>query len=361
MADHRGGHVHGRGDAGSCQGILQVVRAGDVDFLHLADGPLRPLPAHHEHIPVHIGAAGHLLLAGEEHDLALHLLHQGGQGGIVRVEYRHVLACLVAEHAHLHGGVILHGAMAVQVILGNVQQRGGLGMEGVRRLHLEGADLADEHVVPAAVQRSRAVGIADIAHHVGHMARVAEDFPQQGHRGGLAVGTGDGHHLPLGQLVRQLQLAGHINVLLLRLEDEGGRVRDAGADDQRVDARQALPCGPAQLPFHRKRRKRSHGVAQLLPALGIIHNHLRAVLQQQLRSRHAAAGHAHHQHALVLIIHHLSHSFRVIQMAGLTPASGQSRTAPPPPTGQPCTPRSPGRSASPCSRTARSGDGWASS
>ena len=67
----------------------------------------------------------------------------------------HVLFRHVLEHAHFGLRVALHGAVTVEMILGDVQQRAAAGVEGFRGLHLEGADLADEHVAVGAVDARR--------------------------------------------------------------------------------------------------------------------------------------------------------------------------------------------------------------
>ena len=82
--------------------------------------------------------------------------------------------------------------MAVQVILGDVEDRRHRRVELRDGLQLEGGDFADGDVARAHLQDRLRVGRADVAHHPGAAAGVFEDLAQQGRSGGLAIGAGDG-------------------------------------------------------------------------------------------------------------------------------------------------------------------------
>ena len=186
--------------------------------------------------------------AGEPQHPALHLPRQRRRQWIVVVEHRRVLCRLVLKDTHFDSGVFFHGAMAVQMILGNVEQCRGPGMEIHDGLQLEAADLGNKHIVLPAVHRRRRVGIADVPHHMRDLARIFEDFTQQTDGSGLAVGTRHRHHFACRQLVGQLQLANDRQPHLPRLYDKGRSIRHHGADDHALRFVQHLHGRASQPP-----------------------------------------------------------------------------------------------------------------
>ena len=113
---------------------------------------------------------------------------QLGDTVIVRV----VDQCLldVVEHLRLVGSVVFDASMPIEVVIGDIGDRGTGEFQGIGEMQLEGAELNAQHIVLGINRRMRH-GLADVAD--GRSGQSARGKHFRGHfRGrGLAVGAGD--------------------------------------------------------------------------------------------------------------------------------------------------------------------------
>lgn len=133
-----------------------------------------------------VGAKGHVdgLLACERH-----------HAGILAVQHAHGAG---AENAALGCGVGLHRAVPVKVVLRDVEDGRGVGIQRMRGLELEAGQFEHPYVGQRArvdafaelVERRR----ADVAGHTDGLAGTLGQRARERRRGGLAVGTRDGQH-----------------------------------------------------------------------------------------------------------------------------------------------------------------------
>ena len=249
VPDHRNRYVHRRGDTHGAQRVLQVMGAGNEYFLCHADSLFVSVQPQHDLSVPDEGAFVNFFFPAEEQHLALNLFMQSLQARIVRVEHSIVRCGLVPEHSHFQGCIDLHGPVTVQVVFRNIRQQGHMGMESVRGLHLEGGNLAHDHVVFRADQGCQGEGISDVPHHVGHFAAVGKDFPQQGNRRGLSVRSRNRNQRTLRKLRRQFQFTDHIDSHFLCPDHKGSGIRNAGRNDQNVLPFQQFHRGAAKPAF----------------------------------------------------------------------------------------------------------------
>ena len=303
MADHRRRHAHKAGHGRGGQRVLQIMRAGDEDLVRVADGAARAVPLPHDFSAVHKRAVLHRLRAAEKRHLALELARHLEKNRVVHVQNGIVALGLVFKEALLEADVLRHGAMAVEMVLGDVEQRRHAGMECFDALQLETGHLDHHHVVLFALHGHRGERIADIARHMGDAARVFKDFAKQSGGGGLAVGAGNGHHLALKQRPGQFQLAHHGDAFFLCGQHHRRVDGYAGADDQTVRLRKQAHGVLPQAELTRRAAQHVKLAAKGILALAVRKHRRRAVFQKKLRRRHAAARHADHQNALVSQFH----------------------------------------------------------
>ena len=64
---------------------------------------------------------------------------------VLGVEHEEIVGGLLRCDPRLHGGVVLEAAMAVEVVLRNVQHHGDVRAKLLDRLQLEAGDLEDAH------------------------------------------------------------------------------------------------------------------------------------------------------------------------------------------------------------------------
>ncbi len=144
---HLGRHRHEAGQSQRCEGVIHIVDARQLQILLAANHPLAPFLAKDQlPIPQH-GAVFHLLCGG---DISQLRRDSGGQipgEGIIQVQHRQVCRRLVFKHPGFQGDVVVHGAVAVQVIRCDVEQRCRPGMKIPHRLQLETGDLGDQDVL----------------------------------------------------------------------------------------------------------------------------------------------------------------------------------------------------------------------
>ena len=142
--------------------------------------------------------------------------------------------------------------MAVEMVLGDIEQSGHMRMEGLDAFQLEAGHLDHHHVVLLALHRHGGQRIADIARHIGNFAHGAVDFPQQGYGCRFAVGARQRHQRALAQLGGNLQFARYGNVHFTGFEHNGRIDGHAGADQQHIALRQQRFSVLAQMPLARK-------------------------------------------------------------------------------------------------------------
>ena len=109
----------------------------------------------------------------------------------------------VRDQARLEAGVVLHGAVPVEVVGRDVEQHADAGRERGRQLDLERRHLDD---VDAALGRRLQLqdGGADVAAHLRVPAGGAQDVGDERRGRRLAVGAGDGDERRIGAALRPL-------------------------------------------------------------------------------------------------------------------------------------------------------------
>ena len=85
--------------------------------------------------------------------------------------------------------------MTIEMILGNVEERRHVRMEGFNTLQLEAGNLDDRYILLYRFAGNRRKRIADIAGHMRFAARIFKNLAKQRGRGGFAVGAGNGQHI----------------------------------------------------------------------------------------------------------------------------------------------------------------------
>jgi hypothetical protein len=137
--------------------------------------------------------------------------------GIVDAHHRGIAGALVQQHALLRGDVVVHVAVAVEVVGRDVQHHSGVRLEAAREVQLVGRALQDVHRAAVHVGQVQHAD-ADVAADVRVAAGGGQHVAQQGGGGRLAVGAGD--RGDLGLLVRgrgvhgpgeQLDVAQHLD------------------------------------------------------------------------------------------------------------------------------------------------------
>ena len=128
-------------------------------------------------------------------------LGENGRGVIV-IDASDHLAVLrrLPEKPRLDGGIIVHAAMAVDMIGRQVGQDADIRRQARRQVDLEAGHF--QHIDGLGRRRRQLQHrLADIAADLGVEAALGEDVSHQRGGGGLAVGAGDGDHRRLGGAV----------------------------------------------------------------------------------------------------------------------------------------------------------------
>ena len=239
--DHMGLGAGGLGGGVGRGGVLPIVHAGQgrhplqVEHRHrLALGVVV------EHPVDGVDAAGDELGTGNGNHhlvaLGLEILVDGAGAIVVDADHRRARRRLAVENQLFGGNVVVHGAVAVQVIGADIEQHRHVEGDRHGEFELEGGHL--QHIGPALAQ-----GIevkrrnAQVAAHFRLAARDLQDVPDEGRGGGLAVGAGDpdesrfalGADQQLG-VADDLEAggAGHFDHRML----VGPALGNAGAEDQ---------------------------------------------------------------------------------------------------------------------------------
>ena len=117
---------------------------------------------------------------------------------VVDAAERRVALALPSENARFHGGVILHGAMAVKMVRRQIRQYADVWMQPRHQVDLEGGQLQHIDAVLHRLAQQEHRG-ANVAANVGVKAGGAQHMPGQGGRRRLAIGAGDGDDLCTSQ------------------------------------------------------------------------------------------------------------------------------------------------------------------
>jgi hypothetical protein len=147
---------------------------------------------------------------------------------------------LVGEDAQLGLAVGLEGAVAVQVVLGDVEQDGGVGRERLRVLELERRRLADHHGTGRKRPGQRRERRADVPRDHHRQPGLAVHMADELDRRGLAVRARDGHEGVLQQPPADLELAEHRQAALPGRRDDGRLGRHPRALGEPAGAAQRL-------------------------------------------------------------------------------------------------------------------------
>ena len=156
------------------------------------------------------------------------------------------------DEALLHRGVMLQRAVAVDMVLADIEQDADGGIERGREVDLVGRHLDDVHAAHARRLQRQDRG-ADIAAHLGVVAGKFRQMRDQRRGGRLAVGAGDGDERRIGRVTaplaaEQLDVADHLDAGLARHQHAPVRrrmgQRRAGGEDQRGEI---LPGDAAQI------------------------------------------------------------------------------------------------------------------
>ena len=181
------------------------------------------------------GAEGEPDRAGALDDVGLLDQVHGGLVGDV-VDARPLDAFVDAA---LVGGVLLHRGVPVEVVLGDVEDHGGLGGHRGGVVELEGGELDGEDVVGLGVHHGLDDRQADVADGDGPQASRTQDVVEHLHGRGLAVGAGD--RQPGGGIVGVAQPPGELDLspdrdpALARLREQRRRRSPTGRGDHDVD------------------------------------------------------------------------------------------------------------------------------
>ena len=157
-----------------------------------------------------------------------------GVGDVVDARPLHALV-----DAALVGGVLGHRGVPVEVVLGDVEDRGGLRAHRVGVVQLEAGELHGQHVVGRGVHHGLEHRHPDVADGLAAQPGGAQDRVEHLHGGGLAVGAGDGQPrrvvLGVAQPPGQLDLAPHRDAARAGLGEQRRARAPAGRGDDEVD------------------------------------------------------------------------------------------------------------------------------
>ena len=283
LADRGGRHPAGERDGSGGHRVEAVVRPAQPDLLDAHQA--LPVPPQRVLARREAGAG-----AGPEPD-ALGLPGQALRRELLRRD-GHRAGRLAGEHLELGGAIGVEGAVAVEVVLGEVEQHPGVGREALGVLELERRRLADDRRrlrQPAIGERGERR--PDVAHDLRGQARRAVQVADQLDRGRLAVGAGDRDQLVGHEPPADLELPDHGQPRLARRDDDGRLRRHAGALDHRADRRRAARPRASRRGPRRRPPRAPRAARPNRPRVAA--GDRRAAAAQRERHRDAGAGEPH--------------------------------------------------------------------
>ena len=160
-------NAHFQGNGCGCHDILIVMAAQELHIMDIDHNGLAAVLAVHNVIPVHAETILQLLPAGKPDDpgLKLRILAELPENRVAVVEHHRILLCLVQGNAFLNPDVILHGAVAVQMVRGDVQDCADIGSEIHNGFQLEAGHLCHGHGILRHLQHLGGIGVANVSHH----------------------------------------------------------------------------------------------------------------------------------------------------------------------------------------------------
>ena len=180
-------------------GVLRIVRAFQgLGIRQVADRDAALARAVHQLAAQREHAVAESPLGRDRHDAAaiadLELGRQRAAIIVVHADHHRVRACLVGEHDLLGAAIVVHRAVAVEMIGRQVEQHGGVGAKALRALQLIARQLDD--VVAARMHAVEVEHAApDIAADLRVLAERLQDVSDERRGRGLAIGPGDGDDL----------------------------------------------------------------------------------------------------------------------------------------------------------------------
>ena len=180
------------------------------------------------------------------------------KGDEVAVGQRHPAHPSIATIQHLHArralgtskdsclgrGVLVEIDVAIEMIIGDVEDRGRRRIQGLRGLQLKTGKL--QHPDPRQgigvlrIHKGRQGRRGNIAGDADGLARGAQQMPRQCGGGGLAIGAGDRQHRhgtkATQRLGEQLDLADHRNAGGARVNHHHQTTRQSRRKNQQIDA-----------------------------------------------------------------------------------------------------------------------------
>ena len=156
--------------------------------------------------------------------------------GVVPVEQRQVALALVLEHAELGGHVAGVGRVAVEVVLGEVEEHGDTRPKALHVLHLERRHLGDDDRPRRRLAGDEGDGMADVAGDDHRETGARQDGAGQLGGRRLAVRAGDGDRRRVEEAIGELELAPDGHPARQRRPHDRALVGHPRALHQQVDA-----------------------------------------------------------------------------------------------------------------------------
>ena len=153
---------------------------------------------------------------------------------------------LRGEDALFGAGVVLEGAVAIEVVGRDVEDDGDLGMKLLGGFELEAGDFEDRPGFGGAFVDEGDDGDADVAADERVESGCFEDLADQRRGGGFAVGAGDGERLAAQEAGGEFEFADDGAAEVAGLHELGCVERNTGADDDEVlaaEGEQAVAAG----------------------------------------------------------------------------------------------------------------------
>ena len=209
----------------------------------------------HDARALDINPIGQLLPHRDADDALAGLLQPIGDGPapiVIDADDGSPLVRHAGDQAFLHRRVVIHGAVAIEMIFAEVDQDADRGIERGSEIDLVGRALDDVNAARARRLERQDRG-ADIAAELRVEAGRRREMRDQRRGGRFAVGAGDGDERRVGReaaalAAEQLDIADHLDGGFLRKPDHPMRrrmgERNAGRQHQRRDPR---PVGVAQI------------------------------------------------------------------------------------------------------------------